>query len=337
MPDDFYDLLGVDSDASREELKRAYREKAREYHPDVNRDERATAQFKTIHRAYEVLSDESERSAYDRMGHAAYVRKRLDGLPMSGLDPDGDEGEATATAGSEGAGSRQRWRDRDGGGGAASGSRRGRDQASGRSDEGSVGAASSAAAGTAETTGENRRTRTAGTGATGNTRRAYRRTSGTSRRNQRRAALRTRWIAVATAALAYLAAAGWYAVGERAALGSFAAALVEAPAAAVAADYGLAVPAATLRAGALDPPILALVAGGVVLPAVVLPTVYRYGSGSAWAYAAATLGPVAWLGATAGPTLPTAAAVLALGALPVAGAGAFLVDVGRYLRATRHG
>ena len=83
MPADFYDLLDVSSDASPEELKRSYREKARTYHPDVNADDRSSDQFKAIRKAYEVLSDTSERKDYDRMGHRQYVEQRLDGLPGS--------------------------------------------------------------------------------------------------------------------------------------------------------------------------------------------------------------------------------------------------------------
>jgi hypothetical protein len=83
MPDDFYDLLGVSEDASADEVRRSFRELARQYHPDVNDDARATAQFKTLRTAYEVLSDPEERATYDRLGHAAYVDRHLDGLPTS--------------------------------------------------------------------------------------------------------------------------------------------------------------------------------------------------------------------------------------------------------------
>jgi molecular chaperone DnaJ len=68
---DYYEVLGVSQTATAEELKRAYRRLAREYHPDVNRDDGAEEQFKEVNEAYEVLSDADRRAAYDRFGHAA--------------------------------------------------------------------------------------------------------------------------------------------------------------------------------------------------------------------------------------------------------------------------
>jgi len=67
---DYYEILEVDRNASKDDLKRAYRRMARKYHPDVNHEDGAGEKFKEINEAYEVLSNESSRSAYDRFGHA---------------------------------------------------------------------------------------------------------------------------------------------------------------------------------------------------------------------------------------------------------------------------
>lgn len=68
---DYYDILGVSRRASEDDIKRAYRKLAREYHPDVNKAESAAARFAEISEAYEVLSDAEKRSHYDQFGHAA--------------------------------------------------------------------------------------------------------------------------------------------------------------------------------------------------------------------------------------------------------------------------
>ena len=70
---DFYEVLGIDKNANEQEIKKAYRKLAMKYHPDRNPDDpQAEEKFKEASLAYEVLSDAQKRSAYVRMGHAAF-------------------------------------------------------------------------------------------------------------------------------------------------------------------------------------------------------------------------------------------------------------------------
>lgn len=69
---DPYDILGVSKNASGTEIKKAYRQKALEYHPDRNKAADAEDKFKEINEAYEILSDPQKKQAYDQFGHSAF-------------------------------------------------------------------------------------------------------------------------------------------------------------------------------------------------------------------------------------------------------------------------
>ncbi len=72
MSKDYYKTLGVDKNASDEEIKRAFRKLAKQYHPDVNKEAGAQEKFKEIGEAYSVLSDPNKRKQYDQFGSAAF-------------------------------------------------------------------------------------------------------------------------------------------------------------------------------------------------------------------------------------------------------------------------
>lgn len=75
MAQDFYDVLGVSKSASDDEIKKAYRKMAMQFHPDKNKgDKTAEAKFKEINEAYEVLKDSQKKAAYDRFGHSAFTQ-----------------------------------------------------------------------------------------------------------------------------------------------------------------------------------------------------------------------------------------------------------------------
>src|SRR5689334_12400088 len=83
MPRDPYEVLGVQRDASEQQIKKAFRVLARELHPDVNaHDPAAEDKFKEAAEAYEILSDDQRRATYDRYGH--------DGLRSGGYAPNFD-------------------------------------------------------------------------------------------------------------------------------------------------------------------------------------------------------------------------------------------------------
>lgn len=70
---DYYDILGVSKDASDQQIKQAYRRLALEWHPDRNDSRQANDKFKEINEAYEVLSNQEKRAAYDQFGHATFA------------------------------------------------------------------------------------------------------------------------------------------------------------------------------------------------------------------------------------------------------------------------
>jgi molecular chaperone DnaJ len=90
MPDkrDYYEVLGIPREATPEQLKRAFRKLAFQYHPDHNDGKEAEARFKEINEAYEILSNQQKRAEYDRYGHArssANSSPGFEGFDVSGM------------------------------------------------------------------------------------------------------------------------------------------------------------------------------------------------------------------------------------------------------------
>lgn len=77
---DYYSVLGVSKNASKEEIKKAYKKKAKKHHPDLNKDDpNAEETFKKINEAYTTLSDDQKRSQYDQFGHDAFTQGQRQG------------------------------------------------------------------------------------------------------------------------------------------------------------------------------------------------------------------------------------------------------------------
>lgn len=85
---DYYEILGVDKNASEAEIKSAFRKLAKKYHPDVSKEPNAAEKFKEAQEAYAVLSDETKRRQYDQYGHAAFDQMGggSGGFDFSGFD-----------------------------------------------------------------------------------------------------------------------------------------------------------------------------------------------------------------------------------------------------------
>ena len=85
---DYYEVLGIKKDSSDLDIKGAYRKMAKKYHPDVSSEENAEAKFKEVQEAYEVLSDSSKRTQYDRFGHQANNGQGFNTSGFGGFDFD---------------------------------------------------------------------------------------------------------------------------------------------------------------------------------------------------------------------------------------------------------
>jgi len=328
--EDFYELLGVPEDASTDEIDQAWRERVHRYHPDVNDDTRANAQFKTLKAAHEVLSDETERSAYDRLGHETYVRERLDGLPTA-RHPATDDSTETDREGSGGGGS-------DGGTGASERARSGRsDSRSGRSASRSRGSGRST--GNAGTTDRERTatTRTAGERGRG----ADARTGATSsaatstRRTRPRRPLAYGWAAIALASVVYFLGLQAYLRVNAAALATLAGTRPAAISSVLTGANDLVAPGRfvldAVASGGVFPLVFAV--GAAALAVGFLAVVASFGHGAAYLYAVGGLTPAAALAIGPIVAAPDGVVLLLAVVVPVATVVLFLADVGRELLA----
>lgn len=87
---DYYEVLGISKNATEQEVKKAYRQLAKKYHPDVNKEDGAEAKFKEVQEAYDVIGDATKRSEYDQFGHAAFDQNGGFGGQAGGFQDFGD-------------------------------------------------------------------------------------------------------------------------------------------------------------------------------------------------------------------------------------------------------
>ena len=107
-PTDYYEVLGVSRRDSEEEIRKAFRRKAMEFHPDRNKDPGAEDKFKEVNEAYQVLSDTKKRAQYDRFGHAGVNSGGGFDRPFDGFDVFGGFGDIFDSFFGDGGGRRAR-------------------------------------------------------------------------------------------------------------------------------------------------------------------------------------------------------------------------------------
>lgn len=291
--EDFYDLLGVSEDASTAEIDRAWRERVRQYHPDVNDDTRASAQFKTLKTAHEVLADDDERAAYDRMGHAAYVRERLGGLPTADVPREGSTtSEETSEASTPEAGASES---------SASTARTSDSSAAARQ------RSAAASAGPSATTG--------------------------NRPRRSRSPLWYGWTGVLLAGIVYLAGVGSYLRANAAALADLRTALASQPIGALTTTRSLIGPGTfAMTTASLGSPRSLLFPVGIVALAVAFGwVVLAFGRNSAYLYLLGGVAPAAALAAGPVVALPDGVVLALVAVVPLGSTAFFLVDAGRVL------
>jgi len=369
MPVDFYELLGVERDAETAEIKQAFRQRAREYHPDVNDDERATAQFTVVRKAYEVLTDDAERADYDRMGHGTYVEKRLDGLtkfryPGKADEQAGSGGSGSADAGGRSGSSRSSTGRSSSSSSSSSGrssssssgrassstassSRSGRSRRSGSASSSRASGSSSRTTGASQSSaasgasrGRARNTQSSRTGTTGRFERERDGSeSASASASEETNPLWYGWGVSLGALLAYLGGLAWHLSGDGAGFVTALASLdTAAPAAALLASSPLSVPTlAALRTAAATPTVAVLPVAAALLAVSVAGVIARFGHAwTTWVYALAAAVPLALVVAGAvGVGRPVAVDLLGFVVCPLLGAGGFVVDAGWYLFASR--